>query len=43
MSVAVDIVQELLALFLALAIWRYIQGKVDPTTTTGKALAYVLH
>lgn len=43
MSIAVDIAQEILALTIALFVVRYIQSKINPDTTTGKAIAYVYH
>ena len=41
--IAVDIAQEILALAIALFIVRYVQGKIDPESTTGKAIAYIFH
>jgi hypothetical protein len=41
--IVVDIAQEMLAVFLALFLWRYLQSKIGHDGTTGKAMAYVLH
>lgn len=41
--IAVDILHLMLAVFVALFLWRYLQSKIKQETTTGKALAYVLH
>ena len=41
--IVVDIVQEILAVFIALFVLRYLQSKMSSDSTTGKAFAYVLH
>jgi hypothetical protein len=41
--IAVDIVQEIIALTLALAIVRWLQSKINSTSTTGKAIAWIYH
>ena len=41
--IVADVVQELFALTLALLIVRYVQGKLNPESTTGKAIAYIYH
>jgi hypothetical protein len=41
--IAADVAQELFALAVAFFIIRFLQGKIDPQSTTGKALAYLFH
>lgn len=41
--IVVDIAQEILAVFIALFALRWLQGKLNSESTTGKAMAYVLH
>jgi hypothetical protein len=41
--IAVDILHLMLAVFVALFLWRYLQSKINQESTTGKAFAYVLH
>lgn len=41
--IAADVVQELFALTIALLIVRYLQGKLNPDSTWGKAIAYIYH
>lgn len=38
-----DVVHLMIAVFIALFLWRYLQTKINNESTTGKALAYVLH
>lgn len=41
--IAVDILHLMLAVLVALFLWRYAQSKINQESTTGKALAYILH
>lgn len=41
--IAVDILHGLVSLLLLLAILRYAQTKITSESTTGKALAWILH
>lgn len=41
--IVADIVQEIFALTLVLAIIRWLQSKIDSTSTTGKAIAWIYH
>lgn len=41
--IAIDILHLMFAVLVALAIWRYLQTKINSEGTTGKALAFILH
>lgn len=41
--IVVDVLHLMLAVFIALFLWRYLQSKINTEGTTGKALAFVLH
>jgi hypothetical protein len=41
--IVMDIIQELFALLLALAMLRWLQTKIPSESTTGKAFAWILH
>lgn len=38
-----DLLQFLFLYALASLVLRWVQGKIDPTSDTGKALAYLFH
>jgi len=41
--IVVDVIHLMIGVFLALFLWRWLQSKVNSESTSGKALAYVLH
>lgn len=41
--IAFDIIQQLFALTLLLAMVRWAQSKISSTSTTGKSIAWIYH